>query len=270
LPFHLSVPGCSLAPDCFKRDQLHTLNREKRIDMKIHSSWQRIAAIGPLPGAVIALMMAVAPQSLAQNSELQQRVTEVKQAMSLNKQVLAQYTWQEQQTVSVKGEVKKQELFQVQMGPNGQPQKTNLDPDEQSGGRKHGIKHRIKEDYENYGKEMADLAQSYTQNDPGKLQYLYEQGKVLLGSAGAPNDVKIVIQGYVKQGDSVTIIFDKNQRLIRSFQISSYLDDPQDVVTIAAQCAQLPNGPNHVASTQVNGERKQMTVAILNTNYQKM
>lgn len=238
--------------------------------MKIRSFWQGIAVIAPLFGAVIALMMALVTQSTAQNSELQQRVSEIKQSMSLNKQALAQYTWQEQQTVSVKGEVKKQELFQVQMGPNGQPQKTNLDPDEQSRGRKHGIKHRIKEDYEDYGKEMADLAQSYAQPDPGKLQYLYEQGNVLLGSAGAPNDVKIVVQGYVKQGDSVTIIFDKSQQLIRSFQISSYLDNPQDVVTIAAQYAQLPNGPNHVASTQVNGESKQMTVAMVNTNYQKM
>jgi len=228
------------------------------------------ALIATSLGALVASFTFVAPQAVAQNSELQERVAEIKQAMSLNKQALAQYTWQEQQTVSVKGEVKKQELFQVQLGPDGQPQKTNLDPDQQSGGRHHGIKHRIQEDYENYGKQIAALAQSYAQPDPGKLQQLYEQGNVLLGSAGNPNEVKIVIQGYLKQGDSVTIFFNKEQQAIQGLQISSYLDDPTDSVTISAQYAQLSNGPNHVASMVVNGVSKQLTVNILNTNYQKM
>jgi hypothetical protein len=221
-------------------------------------------------GALAVLAMVMAPQSRAQNQELQQHVAEIKQAMSLNKQVLAQYTWQEQQTVSVKGEVKKQELFQVRLGPDGQPQKTSLDPDQSSGGRKHGIKHRIEEDYENYAHDIAALAQSYAQPDPGKLQQMFEQGNVLLGSAAAPNEVKIVIQGYMKKGDSVTIIFNKTQQTIQSLQISSYLNDPKDAVTIAAQYAQLPDGPNHVASMEVNGVSKQLIVNEQNSNYQKL
>jgi hypothetical protein len=216
------------------------------------------------------LAFVVAPEALSQNTELQQRVAAIKQYLSLNKQVLAQYTWQESQTVSVKGEVKKQELFQVRMGPDGQPQKTNLDPDQSSGGRRHGIKHRIKEDYEKYGQEIAALAQSYAQPDPGKFQQLFDQGNVMLGSAGMPNEVKVVVSGYLKQGDSVTIIFNKEQQAIQSLQISSYLDDPQDAVTISAQYAQLPNGPNHVASMIVNGVSKQLTVQMQNSNYQKM
>jgi hypothetical protein len=229
-----------------------------------------IAAIGTALAAVGLVLMLVAPQAMPQNPQLQQRVAEIKQYLSLNKQVLAQYTWQESRTVSVKGEVKKQELFQVRMGPDGQPMKTDLTPDESSGGRKHGIKHRIKEDYENYGKEIAALAQSYAQPEPGRFQQLFEQGNVLLGSAGAPNEVKVVVNGYLKPGDSVTIIFNKQQQAIQSLQISSYLDDPQNAVTISAQYAQLPNGPNHVASMIVNGVSKELTVQMQNTNYQKM
>ncbi|MFZ3378473.1 MAG: hypothetical protein WA193_02470, partial [Candidatus Acidiferrales bacterium] len=60
------------------------------------------------------------------------------------------------------------------------------------------------------------------------------------------------------------------QQAIQSLQISSYLDDPQDAVTISAQYAQLPNGPNHVASMIVNGVSKQLTVQMQNSNYQKM
>ncbi len=238
--------------------------------MRMHSMPCFLKTIVFSLGAVAALAMVIAPPSRAQSPDLQQHVAEIKQAMSLNKQVLAQYTWQEQQTVSVKGEVKKQELFQVRLGPDGQPQKTSLDPDQSSGGRKHGIKHRIQEDYENYAHDIAALAQSYAQPDPGKLQQMFEQGNVLLGSAGVPNEVKIVIQGYIKQGDSVTIIFNKTQQAIQSLQISSYLNDPKDAVTISAQYAQLPDGPNHVTSMEVNGVSKQLIVNEQNSNYQKL
>jgi hypothetical protein len=220
--------------------------------------------------ALTGVLMLAALQAQAQDAELQKRVTEIKEYLSLNKMVLAQYRWQESQTVSVKGEVKKEELFQVQMGPDGQPQKTNLSPDESSGGRKHGIKHRIKEDYEDYGKEVAALAQSYGQPEPGRVQQLFEQGSVLLGSAGAPNEVKLVINGYQKPGDSVTIVFNKTQNTIQSLHIATYLNDPQDAVTISEQYAQLPNGPNHVSSTVVDGVSKQLTVQMQNSNYQKM
>ena len=220
--------------------------------------------------ALFAVLSAFAPRSMAQDPQLQQKVAEIKQYLSLNKQAIAQYTWQESQTTSVKGEVKKEELFQVQIGPNGQPQKTALDPDQSSGGRRHGIKHRIEEDYAKYGQQIAALAQSYAQPDPGKLQQMFDQGNVMLGSAGAPNEVKVVISGYLKPGDSVTIIFNKTQLAIQSLQIASYLNDPSDTVKISAQYAQLPNGPNHIASMIVDGVSKQLTVQQQNSNYQKL
>jgi hypothetical protein len=69
----------------------------------------------------------------AQNPELQQRLAEVKQAMAQNKQALAQYTWAEQVTISLKGEQKKQEHFQVRVGPDGNPANLHLVPSAQKG-----------------------------------------------------------------------------------------------------------------------------------------
>jgi hypothetical protein len=50
---------------------------------------------------------------------LRQKVAEIKQAAAQNKQVLMQFTWVEQVTIILKGEQKKQEHFQVRLGPDG-------------------------------------------------------------------------------------------------------------------------------------------------------
>jgi hypothetical protein len=214
--------------------------------------------------------------SHAQSPQLQERVTEIKQAAASNKQLLAQYTWQERQTISIKGEVKKQKLYLVQLGPNGKPQKTEIDPQDQTseGGRRHGLKHRIvekkTEEYEDYAKQIAALAQGYAQPDPERLQELYQQRNITLGSASMPGEVQLIIHNYVKQGDSMNLVFNRAQKVLQSINVSSYLDDPKDAVTLSAQFAGDPGGPHHVSSMLINGESKQLTVATQNFNYQKL
>lgn len=48
-----------------------------------------------------------------QNSALQEKLADIKQSSAANKQALARYTWLEQQTISLKGEMKKTQQFQV-------------------------------------------------------------------------------------------------------------------------------------------------------------
>lgn len=225
--------------------------------------------------ALLALVMLTSPIAIAQDTKMQDRVAELKLAVAFNKQSLAQYTWQEQQTISIKGEVKKQELFQVQIGPDGKAQKTAIDPQQpSSGGRQHGLKHRIKEEkteeYEDYGKQIASLAQSYAKPDPEKIEQARQHGNVMVGPTGAPNQDRLVIQNYLKPGDSMTFVFDRARKVVLSIQVSSYLDDPKDAVTISAQFAQLPDGTNHVSSMVTNGVSKQLTINDQNSNYQKM
>jgi hypothetical protein len=103
----------------------------------------------------------------------------------------------------------------------------------------------------------------------GKLQQLYAQGNVALKSGGAPGLDALVITNYVKQGDSVTITFNRSQKAIMAINVASFLSDPSDVVTIAAQFAKLPDGTSHVSTINVVGQSKNLTVQEVNTNYQK-
>jgi len=78
-----------------------------------------------------------------------------------------------------------------------------------------------------------------------------------------------VIKNYVKPGDSVTMTINETTHSPASVQVNSYLDDPKDAVTINAQFAQLPDGTNHVATTNINGVSKQLGIMEQNSNYQK-
>src|SRR5271165_5584314 len=92
--------------------------------------------------AISAGLLATTPAQ-AQSQQMEQKLMAIKQAQETNKQKIAQYTWQETETISIKGNVKDTKVYQVQM-VNGQPQKTLLnDQKAQSGGREGRVKERV-------------------------------------------------------------------------------------------------------------------------------
>jgi hypothetical protein len=231
---------------------------------------QSFVVVAFVMGGAAALATAAAPAAVAQDPAVQQKLAAVKQAAAANKQALAQYSWQELQTISVKGEAKKQATYSVRLGPDGKPQKTEIDSQPSaapSGGpiKKHVVDKKEGE-YEAYGKQIAALAQSYMQPDPGRLQQLYQEGQVTL----APGTSQLVIHNYVKQGDSVTMVYDPAAKALKSIHVGSYLDKPSDAVTISATFDQIPNGPSHVSAMTIDGVSKQLTVQTQNSNYQKV
>ena len=208
----------------------------------------------------------------AQNPEMQQQVSDVKQSMAKNKQALASYTWNEQVTISLKGEEKKQEHYQVRLGPDLKPQKTSLDPppDPPSGGRlKRHVVEKKTEEYKEYADQMRALAQQYVPPDGNSLQQAYSQGNISLGeAAGAPNQIQLIIHNYLKPGDSMTLVFDKAQKELLGVQIASYMDDPKDAMNLTVQFSRLPDGTNHISNLVIDGVSKQLNIAIQNANYQ--
>ena len=232
--------------------------------------------IGRRSLAIAIIMVAGVLVSSAQNPELQQKVADVKQAMAANKQAIAQYTWVEVVTVSLKGEQKKQEHFQVRIGPDGKPQKQSLDPPQEaaapSGGRlKQHIVEKKKDEYKDYVDQIKALIQQYVPPDKDMLEQAFQKGNITLGpAAGSPGQFQLVLSNYVKPNDKMTLVFDKDQKALVSVSIASYLSDPKDAVNVTVGFAGIPGGPNHVASQTIDGVSKQLTIAIANTNYQHL
>ena len=222
---------------------------------------------------LILLSSVAAPWAIyAQSPEVQQRVNEIRESSAKNKQALASYSWNEQVTISLKGEQKKVQHFQVRLGPDLTPQKTSLDPpaDPPSGGRlKRRVVAKKKEEYTDYANQMKALAQQYVPPEGNLLQQAYARGNVLIGPTGsAPNEVQLVIRNYLKPQDSMTLVLDTSQKQLLRVQITSYMTDPKDAVNLTVQFSRLPDGTNHVSNLVIDGASKQMNIAIQNSNYQ--
>jgi hypothetical protein len=190
---------------------------------------------------------------------LSQRVAQIDQALQTNQQALAQYTWQQQEVITVNGSVKKQALYQVKPVPGGLPQRTLVGRDNS----------RLSSDDANYAEQIAALAASYAQPQPGKLVQLLNQGNVIVNPTDAPHVVKVEVQSYLKQGDDCTIVFDNAANQIVSIKVASYLTDPLSMVHINAQYAVLPEGVNHVATLRVDGLSNNLVISEQNLSYQK-
>jgi len=220
---------------------------------------------------VVAWMLLLVTAAVAQSPKMQEKLMAIKQNMADNKQKLAQYSWTETETISIKGEVKDTKVYQVQM-VNGQQQKTEVNNEQaQQGGREGRLKKRAVEhvtgEYQQYGQQISALAKQYLPPDGEKIMQAKQQGNLSL-TPGA-GTISLVIKNYAKPGDTMTLTINDQTKQPVSLTVNSYLNDPKDAVNISAQFAQLPDGTNHVASTTVDGVSKHLTVNDQNSNYQK-
>jgi hypothetical protein len=226
--------------------------------------------------ALAAFMVAGLPVTpVAQDVDVQQRINAIKEAAAKSKEALEQYRWQQQETITVKGKMKKQDLFQVETGPEGKPMRVAIakDKDSSSSETQHGLKYKMAEKksrgMEQYALEIKDLAQSYVPPDPVRLQQSYQHGDISMAAGNVPGEIRLVIHDYRKPGDSVTFSLDQGKEL-KSIDVSSYLSDPKDAVKVNAQLDRLPDGTNYVNEMMVTGASKQLTVEIKNFDYQRM
>ncbi|HLY02037.1 MAG TPA: hypothetical protein VKR56_06005 [Candidatus Cybelea sp.] len=222
----------------------------------------------PVALFLTGLFVYAAP-SLAQNASLAQKMQQVKQLMAANQQQLSRYTWQTQETISVKGDVKEQSVYQVALGSDGRQTRTLIAQPvaPSSGGRQHGIIHRVKENFEAYAQQVGALSKSYLPLNPTKIQQLYSRGSVAVKPATSTGYSTIVISNYLKQGDAILMTLRNNPKALTSIDVSSYLDQPSDGVTIQVRFASLPDGTRYASTTTVNGQSKNLTIVDRSTNF---
>ena len=233
----------------------------------------------------VALLSSVALIAVAAAQAPEDRSAAIKEALASNQAALRQYSWIETTTISLKGEVKKQEKKQCVYGADGKVQKTPLPgqaaPQQQAkekgggGGRRGGrlketiVENKV-EDLKDYMEKAAALVHEYVPPDPQKIQAAMAAGKISTQPASGQGVSTLTITDYVKPGDKLILGFDPVAKKLRSYQVQSYVEKPKDdAVKLAVTFASLPDGTNYPQQTVLDVAAKKVNVKIVNSGYAK-
>jgi len=220
--------------------------------------------------AGLALMGAAARPAGAQ--DLQQRLAAVKQSIAANQQALRSYSWLEKTELSLKGEVKATKVDSCRYGPDGKVQKTPVvqpPPPEKKRGLRGKIAANKTEEMKEELQATAALIQQYVPPAPDQIQVVMNAGTASLGQAG-PDMVAFTFPGYAKQGDALKITFDKAMTALRQIDVKTWLDKPEEIVTLHVTMQSMPGGPSFPGTVLLTIAKSQMQVRITRSNYQKL
>ena len=224
--------------------------------------------------AAVAIALAFGLPASAQDAakqEMQQRIAAVKQSMAENQAKLHQYSWTETTEVSLKGEVKKREQKECRYGPDGKVVKTPIGDAGAAagGGKKRGLKGKIVEkkvdELKDYMDRVGSLVRRYVPPSAQSMQAAFQAGKASIDKASGT----LTFTDYAKPGDKVTLSFDPAVKKLRTFNVATYLDSPEDVVTLTARFSSLPDGTNFMEETLLNATAKQIQIKTTNFGHQK-
>jgi len=218
---------------------------------------------------VFLFVVAAAAQPADQaKAELQQRIAAIRQSIARNQQQLRQYSWTETIQMILKGEEKKREQNECRYGPDGKVVKNPIGTPPAPSGKK-GLKGKIVknkiEDLKEYMDRVGSLMRRYVPPDPQAMQAAFQAGK----SSLTPGSGVVSFVDYAKPGDKVTLAFDVQAKVIRSFSVATYLDDPKDAVNLQADFSALPDGTNYLEQSVLNATAKELQIKTTNSGYHK-
>ena len=225
-----------------------------------------------------AILQAQQPPAQAAGGGAQDQVAALKQSMQQGMAKIRQYEWVETTIISLKGEEKARKQSRCYYGADGKVQKVSLDPPAQpaqaqggGGGRRGGkMKEKVienkKDEMKEYMERAAALIHSYVPPNPEKIQAAKDAKRIAV-TPQAGGKVSLVISQYLQPGDALTLDVDGAANRLVGLGVNTYLDKPDETVTLAVQMNALPDGAIYAAQTTLDAKAKNITVVIQNSGY---
>lgn len=214
-------------------------------------------------------LIVVAP---AAAQDLQQRLAAAKQAAALNQQALRSYSWLEKTELSLKGEVKNTKVDMCRYGPDGKVQKTPV-VQPAPAQKKRGLRGKIVANKTEEMKEELEaavaLVQQYLPPSPDMMQVVMNAGTASLSQAG-PGRLSLKFPGYAKANDALSLTFDSTVKSLQLIDVNTWLDEPENAVTLKVTMAALPDGTSHPGNVVLAIPKRKLEVRITKSNYQKL
>jgi hypothetical protein len=245
-------------------------------------TWKQTLSAGGVAAILIVAARLDAWQPLTQpGTTKQDQVAALKASLQDGLVRIRQYEWIETTIISLKGEEKARKQNRCYYGADGTVQKAPVgdapaaEPAQSGGGGSRGrrggrMKEKIvenkKEEMQDYMQSAVKLIQGYVPPDPAKIQAAKDAGRVTVTpQAGGP--VRVAIAQYLQPGDSLTVDLDAAASRLLGLSVKSYVDTPDDPVTLDVKMATLPDGALYAAQSSLDASAKKIRVVIENSGH---
>ncbi len=208
----------------------------------------------------------------AQNVNVQREIAALKASLAASQVILKQYEWVETTVISLKGDEKSRQMNSCYYGADGKVQKTPLTapaPESKKRGLRGRIEESKKEEMTAYMKEAINLVKQYVPPDAAKMQASKDANKVSITPLSGRR-VQLTFADYIKPGDSLALVLDLATDRPLEAKVTTYLDSPEDAVTLDVRFDVLNNIATYAASTTLVAEAKNIAVTVENTGYRKV
>ena len=204
--------------------------------------------------------------------DLKEKLAAAKQSAALNQKALRSYSWVEKTELSLKGEVKNTKVDMCRYGPDGKVQKTPVveppPPEKQRGMKGKIVANKTAEMKEELEAAVA-LVQQYLPPSPDMMQVVMNAGTASLSQAG-PGRVSLKFPGYAKANDALMLTFDTTVKAMQQIDVQTWLDKPDNAVTLKVTMNALPDGVSYPGSVVLGIPKSKVEVRITKSNYQKL
>ena len=89
-------------------------------------------------------------------------------------------------------------------------------------------------------------------------------------SQAGPGRASLKFPGYAKANDALMLTFDTTVKSLQQIDVNTWLDEPDNAVTLRVTMAALPDGTRYPGTVALAIPKSKVEVRITKSNYQKL
>ena len=90
------------------------------------------------------------------------------------------------------------------------------------------------------------------------------------GRSDTPGHAALTFASYAKPNDALTLTFDTAVKALQQIAVSTWLDAPDNAVTLNVTMAALPDGTSHPATVVLGIPKSNIEVRVTKSDFQKV
>jgi hypothetical protein len=208
-----------------------------------------------------------------------QMVASLKQNLAESQKRLRQYEWVETTVISLKGEEKARKQQRAYYGADGKLTKVPIgEPQPEAakggrGGRGGRVTQKVienkKDELQDYMERAVNLIHLYVPPSPEQIQKAKDAG-TMRPRPPQQGKARVEFPDFLQPADLLAIDLDAAAARLAAISVATYLEKPEDTVTLAVAFGALADGTSYAATTTLDAKAKNIRVVVTNSGHRPL